>query len=129
MVSGDLSKAQHAPVETGQTLFEVAPLDAMVAELAVGEADVAYVQPGQETRLTFDAWPRDAWSGKIALLRPRAEQRDGNTVFVAEVRLDNHARQLRPGMSGRARIVAPSCAIGWILFHKPAEAICRLVGW
>ena len=70
VVSGDLSKAQHAPVETGQTLFEVAPLDAMVAELAVGEANVAYVQPGQETRLTFDAWPRDTWTGPIALLRP-----------------------------------------------------------
>ncbi len=129
VVSGDLSKAQHAPVETGQTLFEVAPLDAMVAELAVGEANVAYVQPGQETRLTFDAWPRDTWTGPIALLRPRAEQRDGDTIFVAEVRLDNHLGQLRPGMSGRARIVAPDRSIGWILFHKPAEAICRLVGW
>ena len=32
----------------------------------------------------------------------RAEQRDGDTIFVAEVRLDNHLGQLRPGMSGRA---------------------------
>ena len=128
VVSGDLSKAQHAPVETGQTLFEVAPLDAMVAELAVSEPDVAYVQPGQETRLAIDAWPRASWTGTIASLRPRAEQRDGDTVFIAEVQLNNHAGQLRPGMSGRARIVCSSRAIGWILFHKPAEAIWRLVG-
>jgi hypothetical protein len=32
-------------------------------------------------------------------------------------------------MSGRARIVAPARPMGWILFHKPAEAMCRLVGW
>ena len=129
VVSGDLSKAQHAPVETGQTLFEVAPLDAMVAELAVSEADVAYVQTGQEVHLAFDAWPRASWTGNIASLRPRAETRDDNTVFIAEVHLDNGDRQLRPGMSGRARIVASSRAIGWILFHKPAEALCRLAGW
>jgi RND family efflux transporter MFP subunit len=129
IVSGDLSKAQHAPVEIGQVLFEVAPLDAMSAELTVREADASYVQPGQSVRLALDAWPRTTWRGTVDLLRPRAEQRDGQTVLVAEVRLDNRDSQLRPGMSGRGRILCGDRTVGWILFHRPVEALCQLAGW
>jgi RND family efflux transporter MFP subunit len=129
VVSGDLSTSQHAPVETGQVLFEVAPLAAMSAELAVPEADASYVQPGQPVRLALEASPRTAWRGTIDSLRPRAEQRDGQNVLVAEVRIDNCDGQLRPGMSGRGRITCGDRLIGWILFHKPVEALCRLAGW
>lgn len=129
IVTGDLSKAQHAPLEAGQRLFEVAPLKAMVAEIAIPEADLPYVQRGQQVELRIDSNLDTSWRGTIESIRPRAEQRDGQQVFVAEVSLDNTANQLRPGMSGVARITSRSQPIGWILFHRPLEALIRLWGW
>jgi biotin carboxyl carrier protein len=129
IVTGDLSKAQHAPLEAGQRLFEVAPLQAMVAEIAIPEADLPYVQRGQQVELRIDSNLDTSWRGAIESIRPRAEQRDGQQVFVAEVSLDNTASQLRPGMSGVARITSRSQPIGWILFHRPLESLIRLWGW
>ena len=44
VISGDLDKAQGATMEIGQTLFEVAPLDAMLAEVAIPESEIQYVK-------------------------------------------------------------------------------------
>ena len=43
VISGDLDKAQGATMEIGQTLFEVAPLDDMLAEVAIPESEIQYV--------------------------------------------------------------------------------------
>lgn len=129
IVTGDLSKAQHAPLEAGQKLFEVAPLHRMSAEIAVPESEVPRVQPGQVVELRIDSSLKTSWRGQIATIRPRAELRDGQQVFVAEVILENLGDPLRPGMSGRARITSDSQPIGWILFHRPLEALVRLWGW
>jgi len=62
-------------------------------------------------------------------VHPRAELRDQTTVFIAEVHLDNSDNRLSPGMSGRARIETRKRSIGWILFHRSANAIAQRVGW
>ena len=85
---------------------------------------------GDNARIHIEEFRRLAsWRGAVENIRPRAEQRDGQQVFVAEVSLDNTASQLRPGMSGVARITSRSQPIGWILFHRPLEALIRLWGW
>jgi multidrug resistance efflux pump len=45
VVSGDLSQSLGAPIERGQVLFEVAPLDAYRIMLEIDERDIAHVQP------------------------------------------------------------------------------------
>lgn len=129
VVSGDQQKAEGVALDTGQTLFEIAPLDQMVVEVAIPEADVAYVEQGMNVGLRLDAFPRRSWAATIDKLHPRSEQRDRSNVFIAELRLPNSDGQLRPGMKGRAKVAGPSRPLWWNLFHKAWEALALRLGW
>ena len=127
VVSGDLKDVEGMPLKTGEMLFEVAPLDAMVVELAVPEDDLPYIRPGLPVDITFDAFPLRGDQSKIDRVHPRAEIRGEENVFIAEVKLDNPSQVLRPGMRGYARIAAGRATLGWILFAGPWRR--RWNGW
>lgn len=129
IISGDLKRSEGVPVTMGQPLFEVAPLERMVAELAVHDVDISHVEIGQRVTLSLDACPGSVWSGEIVKLQPRSESRDDRNVFIAEVQLDNDAGQLRPGMKGRAKIHARWHTLGWILLHRPLESLVTWLAW
>lgn len=129
VVSGDLRRTEGAPLSIGQSLFEIAPLDKMIAEIEVSQDDVSFIRAGMSANLRFDAFPHTKWSGAIAKVNPRAELRQGQTVFVAEVHLDNKQRTLRPGMNGRAKITVANRSLGWIIFHRPMDALAQRIGW
>ncbi len=129
VVFGDLERAQGAPVTCGQTLFEIAPLAEMIAELAVPEGDIPYVREGQEVILHLEACRESPLRATIKRIHPRSQIRDQRNVFLAEVTLPNEDGQLRPGMQGSARVVGPRRTVAWTLFHKPWETLCRWLGW
>ncbi len=129
VVSGDLRRTEGAPLSIGQTLFEIAPLDRMIAEIAVPQDEVGHVQSGMAVELRFDAFPGQTWQGELVKVHPRAELRDQSTVFIAEVNLANSDNRLSPGMSGRAKIETSQRAVGWILFHRSANALAQRMGW
>ncbi len=129
VVSGDLEKAEGAPLSIGQTLFEIAPLDQMIVEIAVPEDDVAYVKAGDEVVVRLDAYPEQRWTGTVAKIHPRAEIRDEQNVFVAELTFKNQNSLLRPGMNGHAKITGPRRPLAWNLFHKPWNWAVAALGW
>ena len=128
VVSGDLTKAEGVPLEIGQTLFEIAPLESMVAEVAVPEDEVRFVAEGQAARIRLDAFPYQTHETILDSVRPRSETRDDDNVFVADADMENGAKRLRPGMEGTARIRTIIRPIGWIVFHKPVAAIWGWMG-
>lgn len=117
IVSGDLEKAEGAPLETGQTLFEVGPLDEMLAEIQVPESEIRFVQPGQDVKIKLTAYPFKTFHGTVKHIHTRAEIVTDKNVFIAEVVMDNSDGQLKPGMAGSARITSGTYPIGWNLFH------------
>lgn len=129
VTSGDLVRAEGAPIEIGQSLFEVAPLERLMAELEIHDRDIAYVLPGQTVDIRIDAYPGEKWNGTIQSIRPRAELRSNNNVFVAEVEMENGNRRLRPGMKGRASIAEQPRPYGWILLHEPIEYLVKSWWW
>ncbi len=129
VVAGDLKKAEGVPLSVGETLFEVAPLDRMIVEVAIPEEDIAYVSNGLDVRITLDAYPSKEWSGILEKIHPRAEVVDNEHVFIGEVFLENSYELLHPGMRGRAKINCPDRPLGWNLFHKPWEKLTFWVGW
>ena len=44
VISGDQERAEGAPLTIGQALFEVAPLDKMVVELAIPEDEITHIK-------------------------------------------------------------------------------------
>lgn len=129
VIAGDLTKSEGVPLEQGKTLFEIAPLDQMVVEVAIPESDVSFVKPAMATRLRLDAFPMRTYRGRIERIHPRAELRDHGNVFMAEVMIDNHRGILRPGMRGTARIPAGNQPLAWILFHDAVASALTLLGW
>ena len=128
IVHGDLEKAEGAPLETGQTLFEVGPLQQMVAEIHIPEGEIQYVRPGMQVAIKLDAYPFESLSGTIERIHPRAEIVEDESVFVAEVNLANERGILRPGLNGSAKIRAHAYPLGWNLFHRSWETVrCWLI--
>jgi multidrug resistance efflux pump len=129
IIGGDLKRAEGMPVTVGQGLFEVAPFDQMIFELAIPEQEFAHVAVGQEVTVRLDAFPRKTWQGTIAKIYPRAESRESEQVFVAELAVDGSDESLRPGMNGKASVVAQRHFLAWILFHRPWEHLQEALGW
>lgn len=129
VVSGDLQRAEGMPVTRGQSLFEIAPLDKMVAEIAIPEADIRHVRSGMTVDVSFESAINSSRSDTLGTIHPRAEIRNQHNVFIAQVELENEQQQLRPGMYGQARVHAGSCLLGWRLFHHLWERLTLLAGW
>lgn len=129
VVSGDHREAEGVPLEMGQTLFEIAPLDAMVIEICIPEADVRHVKNGMTVRAQLDAVPEDSIEATIRCIHPRAELRDGVNVFVAEADIVNSSGVLRPGMRGSSDVSTGRRLLGWNLFHKPVAYVLGWLGW
>ncbi|MBL8811381.1 MAG: HlyD family efflux transporter periplasmic adaptor subunit [Planctomycetaceae bacterium] len=129
VVTGDHREAEGVPLEMGQTLFEIAPLDAMTVEVCIPEEDIRHVTEGMTVRIQMDAAPDTVLSARIRRIHPRAEIRDGENVFVAEAELDEQPAGLRPGMRGSAKVMTRRRPLGWNLFHKPTAWIVGWLGW
>lgn len=129
VVSGNLERIQGAPLAVGEDLYEIAPLNALIVEIAIPEADISRVRVGMETRISLDARQGNSRVAKIARIHPRSEMRDGQSVFVAEAELANDQQDIRPGMLGQARVSVGRRPAGWILLHRPYEALRSWIGW
>jgi len=129
VTSGDLERVQGAPVTIGQTLFEIAPLDAMVVEFAIPQDEIRFVRATNPVNIQLDSHAGQTWQLTVDRVQPQAEIRDQENVFVGTALLENGDGQLRPGMEGRARVLNGKRAIGWLLFHKPWDALRTWMGW
>ncbi|MFY9254157.1 MAG: efflux RND transporter periplasmic adaptor subunit [Fuerstiella sp.] len=129
VVSGDLKDTEGVPLETGQSLFEIAPLDRLVIEVAIPEEDIRHVQEGMNLSVQLDAMPSQIVAATVLRIHPKAELRDHENVFIAEAELDNSEQLLRPGMKGAAKISTGHRALGWNLFHKPVAHVTGWLGW
>lgn len=125
VVTGELERSEGAAVELGKPLLELAPLDALVAEMAVDESDISLVRPGLEAKVQMNARPNHPLNVEVAKIAPRATTREGGNVFVAEAELDNEGELLRPGMKGRAIIYADRRPLAWTLVRKPLQVVRR----
>lgn len=129
VVTGDLDRAQGAPLTLGQSLFEIAPLDEVLAEASIPEDNIAYVKRGQHAQLRLKAYPEDEWETELIAVNPRSEIRDDENVFIAESLIANEDHRLRPGMKGTIKVDCGRRRLGWILFHSPIESINQWLWW
>jgi multidrug efflux pump subunit AcrA (membrane-fusion protein) len=128
VISGDLKKAEGVPLTIGQTLFEIAPLDAMIVEVAIPEDDIRHVEVGHSVEVVLDAFPRERFTGTLVRIHPRSEIKETEHVFIGEFELDNPHHLLRPGMHGKATLTTRPHPLGWNLFHKPWEKVLYWLG-
>ncbi|MFN9914764.1 MAG: efflux RND transporter periplasmic adaptor subunit, partial [Pirellulaceae bacterium] len=119
LVQGDWFGNDGMPVSFGQNLFEIAPLDKMVAEIHLLAEDLPWVAVGSQAVMRTDTSLHRAWTGTIDRIEPRAEVVDEEAVFIGEMEIENQEHLFRPGMKARVAVDTGMKSIGWILVRKP----------
>ncbi len=129
VVQGDWQRNVGMPLTLGQSLFEVAELESMTAEVRLLSSDLAQINVGDEVSVRSDASGIATFRGKISRIEPRATVIDDAAVFVADVVIRDPELQLRPGMKATAQIKAGWRTLGWYLFNRPYRWIANQWIW
>jgi multidrug efflux pump subunit AcrA (membrane-fusion protein) len=128
VISGDLHQALGSAVRRGQTLFEVAPLNAYRVILEVDESDITAIKADQIGSLALTSMPGEVFPLTVTQVTPVAVAREGRSFFRVEALLGRSSERLRPGMDGVAKIEAGRARLIWIWTHKFVDWL-RLTLW
>jgi RND family efflux transporter MFP subunit len=128
VVSGDLSQSLSAPVERGQVLFEIAPLDSYRVVLKIDERDVSQIKVGQQGQLALAGLPGQTLPIMMQQITPVSIAEEGRNYFRAEAQLEQLTEALRPGMEGVGKIRVDRRKLIWIWTHKLMYWV-RLWAW
>ncbi|WP_305097193.1 HlyD family efflux transporter periplasmic adaptor subunit [Croceibacterium aestuarii] len=129
LVSGDVSQLVGSPVDEGEVLFEVAPLDDFRVVLHVDEADIAYLEPGQHGRFAPTGLAGRTVPFTVTQLTSVTENRDGQNTFRVEAELGEGASEImRPGMEGVAKVDIDRRSNFWIWTRSLREWL-SLFAW
>lgn len=118
IVSGDLSQTLGAPVERGEVIFEVAPLDSYRVILRVDEKEVSRLEDGQRGQLVLAGMPDQSFAIAVSKITPVAQSYRGGNYFRVEAQLMEPAAALRPGMEGIAKVTVGERKLIWIYTHR-----------
>ncbi|OGB81052.1 MAG: hypothetical protein A2496_00500, partial [Burkholderiales bacterium RIFOXYC12_FULL_60_6] len=130
VVSGDLSQSLGSPMEKGQILFEVAPLDAYRVMLEVDEMEIGEMHIGQHGELILSAMPGNPLSFTVNKITPVSVAKEGRSYFTVEASLDEPSPRLRPGMEGYGKISVDRRRLIWVWTHDLIDWLrIRLWSW
>ena len=122
IVSGDLTRTLGSPVERGQVLYKIAPLNDYRVVLEVDERDFSNVAIGQTGTLALAAAPNERLEIIINKITPVSTPEDGSNFFKVEASLASPPQHLRPGMQGVGKVEVGERRLIWIWTH-------RIVDW
>ena len=118
VVNGDLSQSLGAPVERGDVLFELAPLNAYRVIMKVDERDIARVEIDQEGYLALSSMPNEKLPLVVEKITPVSEVEEGRNYFRVEAAAKGGIDKLRPGMEGVGKIHIERRKLVWIWTQK-----------
>jgi len=128
IVSGDFTRALGSPVERGQILYKVSPLDDYRVLLDVDETDITELSVGMKGELTLSAAAEDTFEIVVDKITPVSEAGEGTNYFQVEASLIETPEFLRPGMQGVSKIEIGERQLLWIWTHKSVDWL-RLKLW
>jgi GAF domain-containing protein len=128
IMSGDLSQSLGAPVERGQVLFEVAPLDEYRVIAEVDERDIQGIEVGQRSELVLPSMPGEIVPFVINKITPVSTAKEGRNYFRVEGKMEEASTRLRPGMEGVSKITIDRRKLIWVWTHKAIDWL-RLQVW
>ena len=117
-------------VEPGTLLGMIADPERLEALVAIDQADVAEVQPGQMVRILLDSSPVQVLTGEVVQVARRSALRtavdpavDAGKYHLVQVRLDSHDAPLLVGLRGRAKIEARRSTLSTIVANQLREML------
>jgi multidrug resistance efflux pump len=109
----------------GDLICEVEDLTSLEVEIALDEEEVARVRAGQRVELKARALPFEVFHAQVDRMAPTAvkaespqSKTDGPTTVTLYCRLEDASSDLRPGMTGYARVYCGHRPLGEIWGRK-----------
>jgi HlyD family secretion protein len=102
---GDMVTSGVSSFNAGTVLFTVADLKSLIVRVNLNEVDIAKVAVDQPVRITLDAFPQKAFTGKVRFVAPAATVVEKIKVFAVEIALDELSDAYRTGMSANVEIL------------------------
>ena len=118
VIEGDLSQLLGSPVERGDTLFKIAPLEGYRIILKVDESDISFISQGQTGTLVLSSVSDRSLPLTVEKITTVAKADDGANIFRVEASLNNAPDLLRPGMEGVGKVNAGRARMIWIWTHE-----------
>jgi len=128
VVQGDLSQRLGAPLERGDVLFEIAPLEGYRVIQNVDERDIADVAVGQRGDVVLSTFPTRKFGFLVTKITPVSAAEEGRNYFRVESELASSAAELRPGLEGVSKIEIDRRRLVWIWTHRAVDWV-RLKLW
>lgn len=122
---GDTITSGVSSFNAGTVVFTVADLNSLIIRVNLNEVDIAKVKNGQAVRISLDAYPQRAFTGKVRFVAPAAKVVEKIKVFEVEVQLDELSEAFRTGMSANVEILGDKRANA---ISIPLEALQRKDG-
>ena len=105
------------------SLFLIAKdLTKMQVWVAVNEADIGHIHPGQNVTFTCDAFPGQTFKGKVGKVRLNATMTQNVVTYTVEVETDNPDGKLLPYLTANVQfevekdpnvLLVPNAALRW----------------
>jgi len=96
---GTIIQSASQNISGGSIIFTMADLSEMQVRTLVDETDLGKIQPGQQARVSVEAFPGRTFIGRVLKIEPQAIVEQNVTMFPVLVHLENHDGALRPGMN------------------------------
>lgn len=121
-------------LKEGDLICEIDEPTSLSVEITITEQEVARVQPGQSVELKARALPFDVYESKVDRLAPVAAKGDvakgeAQGAVIVYCRLHESNRQLRPGMTGNARIYGERRAVGAMMLDRAMRYVRTEFWW
>lgn len=135
VITGNLTDKIGASVKLGDELFQIAPLDRMIAVVRLDESDLLLdaegkplIAPGSKGTIATRSNPGAGFSVTVQRIVPMAQASDGKNLFEVWTSVDQPAAWMRPGMEAVARLDSGNRSLMWIGTRKVVDAV-RLWWW
>jgi HlyD family secretion protein len=96
---GTIIQSASQNISGGSIIFTMADLSEMQVRTLVDETDLGKIQPGQQARVSVEAFPGRTFNGTVLKIEPQAIVEQNVTMFPVLVHLENRDGALRPGMN------------------------------
>ncbi len=91
-------------VRAGDEIMTLVDLDPIKVEVQVLESEVGFLVPGRPARVSFAAYPQEAFGGRVVSINPVVEA--GTRTARVTVLVDNPGGRILPGMYARVSLEA-----------------------
>lgn len=91
-------------VAQGYVVAQIAPVDALIADVDLIGMDLSRAREGLPARIRHHAWDDDNFDGRVVRLAPTLDPQ--TRTLRAEVVVQNRGRKLRPGMFVEVTMIA-----------------------